>query len=364
MGGSATEGIVYLLSGSSAFLSLLFGFRWIGNRFPVITKDQDFWFGRETLRVTEVKGETPEIVTVRLVRSNGKSFPHFNAGQFLTVQIGSDAKQTRSYSISSSAKELSSVSISVKKVERGAGSAFVHSLKVGDQLAAFAPSGSFTDADLLATDKVFVAGGIGITPLLSMIQSSLGSDRKEKLTLIYGARSERDLAFHDRLKDLSGRYPEFKYLPVIGQPISFDQIRPFANPLAHFFICGPSGMMDALSAKLLDHGVDESHIHTERFVSPQTLDPSQLVPRKSEISFDGQVFVYDGKETLLEFFENAGVDIPYACRTGVCGTCKCRAQGETQSLTEAGLSLKERREGWVLTCVTLPLSGRLDLQRK
>lgn len=364
MDGTAAQGIQLLFGGTCAFLSLLFGFRWLGNRYPVSFADEDSWLGREVLNVTEVRAETSDIVTVKLVRSNGKNVPRFAAGQFLTVQIGKDAKQTRSYSISSSALERSSLSISVKRVANGAGSSFVHSLKAGDTVTAFAPSGSFTDAEIDNVDKVFVAGGIGITPLLSMIQTGLESGRKESLVLFYGARSEKDLAFHEVLKDLAIRHPQFKFLPVVGKPIDFEMLRPFVNEKTHFFICGPSIMMDALSAGLMDARVGEECIHTERFVSPQSLDGSKLAARKAEISFDGQIFVYEGKQTLLEFFESAGVHIPYACRTGVCGTCKCRARGETESLTDAGLSLKERREGWILTCVTLPLRGRLELLRE
>lgn len=122
--------------------------------------------------------------------------------------------------------------------------------------------------------------------------------------------------------------------------------------------------MESLSEVLLGQGIAEEQIHSERFVSPQNLDASLIPPRRAEITLDGQVFVYNGKQTLLEFFESAGVDIPYACRTGVCGTCKCRARGKTENLTDAGLSLKERTEGWILTCVSFPSEGRLDLQRK
>jgi ferredoxin len=200
--------------------------------------------------------------------------------------------------------------------------------------------------------------------MYSMIRTRLEAGGSDPLILIYGARSDRDLAFHSGFLDLAKQYSNFKYNPVVGRTLNMDLVRSHVSKNTQVYICGPTPMMDALAGGLMELAVPDDNIHTERFVSPQSLDASRLVPRRSEISLDGQVFIYDGKQPLLDFFENAGVEIPYACRTGVCGTCKCRARGETESLTDAGLSLRERRDGWILTCVSFPRSDRLELKRK
>lgn len=335
--------------------------------------DQDGWIGPEWLTVQEIISEASDIKSFRLIRENGKSLPPFKPGQFLSFEIENDPKVIRSYSISSSAEVRSSVQVSVKRLEGGKGSVWFHTLKVGDRVRAYPPSGLFSDDGLKPSQVVMVAGGIGATPMVSMIRTHIDRCDQQEMVLFYGIRSPQDAAFHVLFEVLSYRHKNFKYFPIVSHDESWHGDQGFIsvkwmrskikiNEDAEVFICGPKVMMDKVGGEFLAQGVSESQFHVEEFVSPVSLENRTRPEVEVKIALQNQEMVYKSKETLLEFFEAQGVLVPSACRSGVCGTCKCRVEGRVEQMTQSGLTISERREGYVLSCVSFPLEDlKVDL---
>lgn len=370
-------GLLFLTLGCAGFVILLLTLRLLagrsGGRRALDEQGRGSWLSREPLSVIATYDETPDIKWFKLRRESGLAFPNFKAGQFLTFQIGDDPKAQRSYSILSSAANRWTVEVGIKRLPSGKGSNWFHERKAGDRVLAMAPSGQFTDLDLdPKVKRIYLAGGIGITPLLSMIHSNIDSGTLCPMHLIYGARTEKDLAFHVRIKELARRFPRLEYTPVISHDENYAGDRGFINEgylrrkelideSAHFFICGPSVMSDKLVNDLLASGVDETRIHLEAFSSPIDFEKLEIPERTAKITVNGRQLAYSGKKTLLEFLENQNVEIASACRSGVCGACKCEPSGKVQSLANDGLTLSERRKGMALACVSFPLE---DLEIK
>lgn len=377
MEGLPYQGLFYLSTGVGAFISLLLGFRVVadGSASQPRAADQDGWLDKELLEVTERVEECDNVVTLRLRRTNGQVVPRFRAGQFLSVQIGNNERATRSYSICSSALIQHNLQISVKRIANGLGSTWMHGLREGDKIWAYPPSGHFVDDQLENETRIYVAGGIGITPIISMVQSNIDAGRRCEMFVFYGMRTERDLAFHATLENLARRHPRVHYFPLLSEDrsawnydrgfITFDYIQKKAQPApsARYFICGPTVMTEPLMDRLLEAGVPEEQIFNERFVSPQSLELAGITPRQARVVWEGRTLQYNGKQPLLDFFEAEGVQLPFACRSGVCGSCKCRIEGKTKILSDAGLTRAERKAGYVLTCVAFPDDVELKILR-
>jgi len=375
---TAYRGLLYLTGGLGFFSTMLLGLRSMGfarssSSGAVATVDGSAWSHKEALKIADIIEETFNVKTFKFVRANGKLFPPSLPGQFLSFQIGDDAKCLRSYSISASAKNCATLQVSIKRLDNGKGSTWFHSRKVGDEVMAFPPNGLFTD-DGYAPNVVrnYVAGGIGITPMLSMILTNLDAAAPCKMNLFYGMRSTKDLAFHDLLVYLAKRHPQLNYVPVVSETSSdwagqtgmiSAQMLMKANSApkdAVYFFCAPSPMTNSLIDGLMAAGVPDVNLHAEKFVSPTTLDPEKIPNRKATIKFRGQTFNYEGKQTILEFMESQNQSISFACRVGVCGTCKCKATGTVHALTDSGLSITDKKAGMVLTCAAFP-EGNVEL---
>lgn len=372
------QGLFYLSAGLGIFLSLLFGLRILGLRQErqLAKARLNSWSGKEPLEIVEHIEECAEIVTLRLKRKNARPFPTFLPGQFLSLQIGASEKQVRSYSICSSAVTLDTVEIAIKLLANGVGSTWMHGLKVGDQVWAYPPSGQFTEAEVGEAQRVFVAGGIGITPILAMILTNVDLARRVEMVLFYGMRTRQDLAFHEVLKSLAKRHLNFKYFPVLSHdataPGEFDQgflsyeymvSKVELQSDAHFFVCGPSVMADVLLDQLKKNGVAGERVHSERFASPVVFDSSQVPRRRAEIFIDNHKYNYDGQQTVLEFLETQGLELPFACRVGVCGSCRCITQDPVTLITDAGLSSADKQNHYFLTCVAFPAGETLRISR-
>ncbi len=364
-----------LVSGVLGFTLITFFFRVLGERGEKKNQvqsggpDENAWYGMEELQIIDIYDETHDIKTFRLRRADNKEIPEYHAGQFLSFQIGDDAKVFRSYSVSSSVDNKNLIQVSIKKIKDGVGSHWFHSLKPGDIVRAHPPGGLFTDADL-GKDKhrVFVGGGIGITPLISMIQTAIDRGESYALTLFYGARGVKDLAFHNTLVDLSKRYNQFNYVPVLSDKeikgwdghtgfLTIDIIKKYVSdlPAAFYYFCGPPPMTNAISAALIESGVSDEKLHSEEFVSPTTLSEDDIPHRDVDVQYNGSTFKYSGKKNLLDFLEDEGQNVPFACRSGVCGACKLKkVSGKVQSLTESGLTKDEQKNDYFLSCVSWP----------
>ncbi len=370
------QGISFLLSGILAFIILLIFLRMLSPsqasvEVQVEKKDDIIldWKDIVPLKIVEIIDRTYDIKTFRFKRLDGHAFPHFLSGQFLSFAIGKpEDKVMRSYSITSSNVNCSTLDISVKLLKDGVGSGWFHKRSVGDQVYAYPPSGLFS-TDKLDKDKatvVLVAGGIGITPIISIISSAIDRSKDFKLKLFYGVRSAEDLAFHMKFEELSKSHECFSYFPVLSMEdkswkgdTGFVNIDYIMNKCggslqdSNFFICGPPIMREKLVEELDKVNFDHKKIFFEKFASPKTDDNVLDVDAKIEV--DGSTLNYTGKQTILEFLEDQNKDVDFSCRVGVCGTCKCKLEaGEVDSLTDSGLTEEEKGKGLILPCVSRP----------
>ena len=356
-------------TGLFSFAFITFLFRGLGQgREKEKNPLEEKWQGLESLEIIDIFEENDEIKTLRLKRLQGK-IPHYKPGQFVSFEIPVGGKVFRSYSLSGSAENRNFVQISIKKIASGVGSSWFHDLRVGDRVRAYRPKGLFTDAELGSEmPRLFLAGGIGITPLLSMVLTAIDRGQKHTMTLIYGAKTQVDLVFHHQLLELSKRHKNFTYIPILSNEspdvwsglrglINADLIKPhlFGKQQPHIYFCGPAPMKKSVVEILNECNISEKYFHKEEFVSPVPFSIEQVIPQKLVISLNGKAFDYQGKTNLLEFFESQGIELSFACRSGVCGACKVKCvEGRVRSATNSGLDESEQ-ETHILTCVSWPL---------
>ncbi|MCX8519952.1 MAG: 2Fe-2S iron-sulfur cluster-binding protein [Rhodoferax sp.] len=328
----------------------------------------------------------------------------FQPGQYLTLrQQVNGAEVRRSYSICSTRRQLQQrreLVLGIRPMEGGVFSNWATStLKAGDTLAVMPPEGRFVSHRPRALHRVGFAAGSGITPILSIIASTLEEQPKCKFTLVYGNRNMGTVMFNEALQDLKDRYAHRLTLIHIlsrqAQEVSLLQGRidaakvqsllatllPAAS-MDEVFICGPEEMIESTQQALLDAGVAPQHIRSERFGSPAlaALTPAArqaaLAPQKP--TTDGQqeasvalTVVLDGKshalhmqpdEHVLDAAMRAGLDLPFSCKGGVCATCRCKVLAGSVAMDKNfGLEAWELAKGFVLSCQSRPGSAALTL---
>jgi ring-1,2-phenylacetyl-CoA epoxidase subunit PaaE len=332
-----------------------------------------------------------------------KQIGSFWPGQFITLLLEIEGKSVRrSYSICSVPEELPRLAVCVKKVAGGLASHYLNQqLKVGDRVEVLEPYGNFSlhYTQSALPDLVLVAAGSGITPMLSMLRSSL-THAGNRIYLFYGSRSYADILFRPELAELQARYPErlriAHYLsrdqhaecatgrldlPAILH--SLNSWPAFRQNEANFYLCGPKSLMDAVETGLSAHGTAPARIHRESFVltvSENTTETRETPPPAGSdagkrTSYTVQL-VLEGRthslsvgigRHILETALDAGLDLPYACTMGVCGMCRAfKVQGQMHIGEQEALSRSELEQGYCLTCVGTPLSDDLliDYDRK
>jgi ring-1,2-phenylacetyl-CoA epoxidase subunit PaaE len=347
------------------------------------------------LTVSEVRRETPDSVSVRLVVPEAlRAAFAFRAGQHLTFrrEIGGEEVR-RNYSLCVAPFE-GEVRIAVKQIASGAFSGFVNrGLRPGDVLEVMAPHGSFTwsfDPQARRTYIGFV-GGAGITPVISLLKTALHEEPRSRFTLLYGNRASRDIMFLEELAGLKDRYIDrfrlFHFLEDEEEEIDLfngrldsakcgDVLERLIDPLAAdaFFICGPGPMMDAVEAALLAKGVDRNLILIERFLTTPLTEAQLAAARALEAKAAGLVMsvTLGGRKarvafdpamgSILDSVRAAGYPAPYACKGGVCATCRARVTaGKVAMKRNFGLTPKEVAEGYVLTCQAAPTTQGVAL---
>ena len=312
----------------------------------------------------------------------------FVHGQHLTIR-GDDGER-RSFSICTTPRS-GLLRIGVKKLPGGAFSeGVVDTLRVGDELDVMTPAGRFTTALDPASTKTYVAiaAGSGITPVISIVSTILESEPGAQVMLVYANRTHRTVMFLDDLHDLKDRFPDRFWLVHVlsreqqdvdlfsgrldGDRLTriLDALMP-ADDVDEWFLCGPQQMVVDLRQVILDHGVEPHAIHTELFHA----DP---VPRATEVVATGVegaahvTFKLDGRSSELELRpDDVGVleaalrvrsDLPFACRGGVCGTCRAKlVEGTVEMDVNYALEPEEIEDGYVLTCQSHPTSARVVL---
>jgi uncharacterized protein len=335
---------------------------------------------------------------------DGAALPAFKPGQYLTFSLkagetagdttGVARSLTRCYSLSD-LPDPANYRITVKRMpappdqpdlQPGASSSYFHDhVQEGDILQVKAPSGHFFIDPDTTVPAVFLAGGIGITPLMSMLRWCVKEQPERALHLYYGVRNSSDHAFKALLEDLSGSHPPFRLHVVYSSPGPDDvqgrdyqhaghvDLQLLRSTLLHgrhqFYVCGPPPMMQSLVPALRAWGVKDEDIHFEAF-GPASVRPA--VPASDEpldapsVSFDirfagsGRTLVWDGQDAnLLEFAERHGVAVDSGCRSGSCGSCETKlASGKVQYADKPDYDIAP---GHCLLCVGTPQSA-LELE--
>ncbi len=350
------------------------------------------------LRVNAVQRDTEDavIVSFELPAALRETFG-FDAGQYLTLRRpGHDVR--RSYSICAAPGEP--LRVGVRHVPGGVFSTWVHSeLKAGDTLEVMQPQGRFgaaltkksaNSSEPYAQPRhlLAVAGGSGITPLLSILKAALASDAHTRCTLLYGNRQAASTLFKEELDDLKNRYVarlalhwvfsrEAMDSPLSSGRLDAEKIASFlrlsggAPAVDEAFICGPHALNDEAQAALLACGVAPERIHVERFgIPPSAADatlhaprPGDAVTARIEIIRDGvmrEVGFTAADESILAAAARTGMDLPFSCKSGVCATCRAKLQhGQVRMDRNFALEKEDLAAGFILTCQAHPLTERV-----
>jgi len=334
------------------------------------------------VKVTRVVRETENAVSIYLTEADGSAL-EFRPGQFLSVDVTIDGERLRrAYSLASACLPDVPVHVTVKRIENGRVSNHLNdTVQEGDELAVLGPSGSFTVEPREVDERhlVMIAGGSGITPIMSILETVLRTEKRGRVTLIYGNRSWDDVIFRDRLAALCDEFSERLVVDhVLEHPaetwsagrglLSSEVLETRLGALGiqddgliRYFVCGPTPMIEAAHEALRNREVDADRVAEERFASPEMRagdmgsDKTELVV-VSKAGHDHGIQVEPG-QTILEAALAAGIDMPFSCAMGGCGACRVRrADGEVRMEEPNCLSRAERDQGYVLTCVGRPMT--------
>lgn len=349
--------------------------------------------------VSKIKRETRDSVIVSLKVSDERLADYaYKQGQNLTFirDFGSEQLR-RSYSICSSVNDAE-LRVGIKKIEGGQFSGWAHSeLKQGDEIGLLPPAGHFyVELDpASARNYVGVAAGSGITPILSILKTTLETEMGSSFTLIYGNKSTDTIMFLEEIEDLKNQYPErLSVFNVLTQEVQnaellngridgkkidrFLQTLISADELDHVFLCGPFEMVMSAQDSFVSAGVEKANVHTELFGTPDDLKAiaaNQKVEKLSdeEASHLSQLTVIiDGKgtklqlarggESILDATLKVRQDLPFSCKVGVCASCKAKViDGEVSMDLNYSLSDEEVAQGFVLCCQSHPISDSVTL---
>ncbi|WP_321890069.1 1,2-phenylacetyl-CoA epoxidase subunit PaaE [Paraburkholderia bannensis] len=348
-----------------------------------------------SLRIREVRPETADAVSVAFdVPPELRDAYRFTQGQFVTLKTHIDGEETRrSYSICVGVTDYDrdgELRIGIKRVRGGRFSNFAFDqLAPGHEIDVMTPDGRFFTHLNAEHGKHYVAfsGGSGITPVLAIIKTTLETESRSAFTLVYGNRSVDAIMFAEELEDLKNRFMDrFRLYHVLSDDLQdvelfngvldqekcaafIESLLP-AEQIDEAFICGPGPMMDAAEAALKDAGVAQQKVHVERFGSPlpqagvPAVEITESTPAADlEIVIDGKKrklrLPYEGV-SLLDVGLKAGLALPYACKGGVCCTCRAKVlEGEVKMDKNYTLEEQEVKDGFVLTCQCHPVSERV-----
>ncbi|HLY34611.1 MAG TPA: 1,2-phenylacetyl-CoA epoxidase subunit PaaE [Jatrophihabitantaceae bacterium] len=341
------------------------------------------------LRVARVEQLTDDAVAITFdVPSEQREAFRFRPGQALTVRrVTASRDERRSYSIC--AARDAAPRIGVRVVDGGEVSGWlVRDVRAGDVVEVLPPSGAFALGDETGGRHVLVAAGSGITPMMS-IASTVLADAAGEVMLVYANRRSDTVMFADELADLKNRYPtRFQLVHVLSREPGeaellsgrLDAARFGAlldglvavDAVDHWWLCGPYPMVEVVRAELLARGVDPARVHRELFyVEDVAPPPAEHVDARPQGATSDVTVVLDGRATVLTLSRDEPIldaaqrvrsDLPFACKGGVCGTCRARVTaGEVFLRRNFALEDDELADGFVLTCQSLPVSDRVTV---
>jgi len=340
------------------------------------------------LKVREIVPETAEANSIRFeIPEELREAFAFKAGQHLTLRMTIDGEEVRrNYSLCTAPADGDWM-VTVKRIGGGRFSNWVgDSLKAGDTVDVMVPHGSFTTefAGTASRHLVGIAGGSGITPVMSLIRTMLREEQNSRFTLLYGNRDSSSIIFLEALAGLKdkylGRLEIYHFLDAEEQDIelfngmlnrerldeAITALIPNAAGVDGWFICGPGPMMDAAEGALLDRNVAKERIHIERFTADRPA--GTFAPEMAELQTKAEgltvAVTLDGRTrkvpftagNILDSARASGLPAPFACKAGVCATCRAKVtSGKVEMAARYGLTDEEVADGYVLTCQSVPL---------
>jgi ferredoxin-NADP reductase len=376
---------------------------------PIVNPDiapskPNSWTG--TLLVSEIFDETPSVKTFRLLDPEGGKLPfNYLPGQFITVTINPKGVPVkRSYTISSSPTRRDYCEITVKHEEKGTVSHYMHTeVHIGELMQFTAPSGKFTFTESHAESAIFIAGGVGVTPMMSAIRYLTDRSWKGEIYFFFLCKDEGSIIFHEEILFLQKRYPNFHVFFVLsqmkGEPkdgfisghitkeILAKHVPDIITRMTH--ICGPPPMMDAVKKMLEELKVPKELVMVEVFAGPppaakaaptppaeggKAPDPNApLKPEENGKPADPNMVPVEGADagktgivtfaksnktavltadkSILEASEEVGVNIDYSCRVGTCGVCKTKLNsGKVTMAVEDALTEEDKSQNMILAC--------------
>lgn len=346
------------------------------------------------LKVKDIRQETPDCVSIAFeVPEDLKEIYHYLPGQYLTLKTDLDGKELRrSYSICSG-KVDDELRVAVKRVVNGKFSSWANeALKIGDTLAVMPPLGKFTPKSSDKTKRQYLAfaAGSGITPIMSIMKDVLHNEPESEFTLVFGNYNRGSIIFKESLEALKNKFmnrlrvfhvfdKELQEAELFNGMITVDKVKAFHDKVINYdqiddiFICGPEPMIVALKDFFINElKKPEEHVYFELFTSPdqpkavntEWLSKQKDVDRtkvsKVTVKLDGSAFDMDlayGGDNILDAALQHGGDLPYACKGGVCCTCKAKlVEGEVDMEVNYGLEPDEIANNFILTCQSHPRS--------
>jgi uncharacterized protein len=349
------------------------------------------WNGWRAFRVAAIVDEALDVKSFYFTPEDGQPLSPVAPGQYLTFRLpqpDGGAPVVRCYSLSdrprqdyfrTTIKRIPAPS-ELPNVPPGRGSNFFHNhVHVGDVVEVRAPAGTFLLDPLAAEPVVLLGAGIGVTPLVSMLEAILQTGQKRDVYMLLGFRNGSAHPFKERIAAICAENPHIRLHVSYSAPLASDvlyrdynhhgrmtlervrQALPSSN--FRFYVCGPGKLMESLVPALWSWGVPESHVHFEAFgpASVRSASPSHEPSQPCEVRFErsGRKATWDGSLTsILEFGEAAGVAMPSGCRAGSCGECMMTIHsGNVSTVKQPGISVPT---GHCLTCISIP-AGELVL---
>jgi ring-1,2-phenylacetyl-CoA epoxidase subunit PaaE len=348
------------------------------------------------LRIKEIRQETNDCISLVFeIPDQLSNHFQFKQGQSLTMRTTLNNEEVRrTYSLCSSPLDKE-WRVAIKKVDGGVFSNYAHSqLKTGDTLEVMSPVGSFYTELKAEHSKHYLAfaAGSGITPVLSLIKTTLATEPKSSFTLVYGNQNRASIIFFEELEALKNKFIErFNLIYLLSRErtdstlnygrIDKDKLVDLSKLLHYsqydeYFICGPEQMIFTTRDFLQSLAIDKKKIHFELFTTPGIATTQNITNQKADkktsatdapktkiqIKLDGRSFNYDlsldSAATILESALQQGVDLPYACKGGVCCTCKAKLlEGKVDMDVHWGLEDEEIEQGYILTCQSHPTTS-------
>ncbi|HTR41537.1 MAG TPA: ferric reductase-like transmembrane domain-containing protein [Pseudomonadales bacterium] len=339
------------------------------------------WSGQ--LRVKRIVRETPEVQTFRFAAPDGGPLPfQHEPGQYLVISPVIDGKKVnRPYTISSSPTKPDYCEITVKREEMGRVSRHLHdTLREGDIINISAPTGRFIFDGTQAESIVLIAGGVGITPLMAIARYLTDKNWKGEIYFAYATKTPNDIIFRKELDDLKTRFPNLHLHVTLSRAEDTDWMGHKGRVTAEFltkcipelstrlvYVCGPDAMMSMTVQVLKDLGVPAEQIKMEEFIAakhaepteagmtcvnaPEVLAPDDGTGPKLAFKRSAKAVALAPDKSLLEIAEEAGVNIDFECRSGICGRCKTRLLGGCVIMeTQDALSAEDKAKNIILMC--------------